>query len=202
MEVGGLVPGVGRLGVGAAKAFVRTGEVAFAREAKALTGTFGNGMNASRVRAGRALTEAENSLAKVGTNPRQWVDQVGQQNWAVAGDYTMLAGANAWSACGLSAPQGQNCLGLPSIGSSSGQPVFEPFVKTIWPSNYVELPRKVYRPGFIGPIPRGATRARDMNEWNSIPNTRPAVPAPAPPSNTYTTRDGRVCNRGGGLCAI
>jgi hypothetical protein len=75
--------------------------------------------------------------------------------------------------------------------------------------NLVVEPQVVYPADFVGPIPHNAVRAPS--------NRQPTRPAPArpilgPPSNykppaptpnqTYTKRDGSICNKGGGLCAI
>ena len=64
----------------------------------------------------------------------------------------------------------------------------------------------IYPYNFVGPIPVGAVRAQKHWPIQSRPGKpappKPPATQPAPNPDIYKTPDGRICNRGGGMCAI
>ena len=191
MEVAGLVPGVGRIAGGAKK----VADLARARSAFAATQTRNtkSGFN-DALKANKDMGAAQKAVDEVGTNPHQWLDKVSLGPPGNISDMALLSGNTSWSMCGIQAPQGTNCMGLPTMNPfGPTQPIGVNNKNPFIPTRNV-----VYPANFIGPIPRGAVRG-----VSPVFVPKPAAPpAPAPaPGRNYTTSDGRLCNTRGGMCA-
>jgi len=131
------------------------------------------------------------------------------------------AGTYYYGTCGIKAV---DCYGT---GEATGGMEYEapsPYVKWIQAENFVELPKPFYRHDFVGPMLAGGRKAKSASEWAygpggfagvlkgtnktkwAQPPSRSSSPPPQRstpgPNNSYQTGDGRVCNRGGGMCAV
>ena len=212
-HVAELAPGVGKLAVGAVK-------------------YAGNALNASRYvsgaagkyRSARELNKLGNEVGHLGSRPSQWLsgETLGEGSKVIeaAGYY---AGTYYYGTCGLKTV---DCYGTEQAPGAAQPGMPSQYIKWIQPDNSVELPKPFYRHDYAGPMLAGGTRAKNAGEWRYGPGglagalnrastgnrmkfvAPPSAPPPPPkrsvpgPNNTYQTPDGRICNRGGGMCAV
>ncbi|GAA3729328.1 RHS repeat-associated core domain-containing protein [Plantactinospora mayteni] len=209
-----LAPGVGKLAVGAARYAGNALNASRLTSGVSSTGSY---------RTFREMGKLGDEVGHLGSRPSQWLSRetIGERSELIeAGGY--FAGTYYYATCGIKTV---DCYG--SGGSAAGQPgascvsivqLCDPGPKTAEPSWLPSLlawspppGAKVYPPTFTGPIPGQGVRAVRAPTWpdyHRTPPQRRASQAPPPkrsvpgPNNTYTTGDGRTCNRGGGMCAM
>ena len=190
MDVAGVVPVVGKIGVGAVKAARIASEQKILLQGVAkntpnrLPGITRQGAY-DRIEKGNVAREA------LGGGPHGWLanGKIAGAPGQFADRATLAMGSVHWQACDVwKAP---NCPDPPK----SPQAV----------PNVTRLPQLTVAHNFIGPIQPGVKRApRPTVAHNFIgPVTSGTVRQPPPdPGRNYTTKDGRLCNTRGGNCAI
>jgi RHS repeat-associated protein len=204
MELLGIAPGGIKVAAGAGRFLAGSARLAGEKAVNGAVHLAGKGAdnlgiaNGGGVRAwsDARVGNAQKYLDDAGGNPYHWVSQPGLGNtferWANG-----IGAANvAWGFCGLQAPAGQNCGGIPTMS------IMKP---TYIPAPIPMAPIAVYPHDWPGQIPRNGVQGQ--LHVGGHPTQRRSNPNPPPRKSvegrngSYTTGDQRTCNRGGGMCA-